>query len=251
MWVLNTPKKREEVDLCVAALAGPSWSPCFGFPDDDDNNNVEDDDNVEDDEDHDDDVWQQRQTHLHRKQSLPNIDCTGAAVLDGDEEKWFALQDLSFATCFYTSNISCSCGTADIVLQAMLTKPGVYVEERCQTFQYTCHSEFWRASNGSVTWSAKSKTKTPFSMAVGFIHRANWPLVSGFNPEVKAQTSMIIFWPVEFACFWLLDSTDCRRWSWGSVSWSWSWRREAPPPQLRQNQFLFPPNFHTSPLHAR
>ena len=99
------PQKREEVDLCVAALAGPSWSPCFGFPDDDDNNNVEDDDNVEDndndnveyddnvedDEDHDDDVCQQRQTHLHRKQSLPNIDCTGAAVLDGDEEKWFAL----------------------------------------------------------------------------------------------------------------------------------------------------------------
>ena len=29
----------------------------------------------------------QRQTHLHRKQSLPNIDCTGAAVVDGDEKK--------------------------------------------------------------------------------------------------------------------------------------------------------------------
>ena len=29
----------------------------------------------------------QRQTHLHRKQSLPNIDCTGAALVDGDEEK--------------------------------------------------------------------------------------------------------------------------------------------------------------------
>ena len=109
---------------------------------------------------------------------------------------------------------------------------GVCVEERCQTFQYSCQSEFWRASNGSVTWSAKSKTKTPFSMAAGFIHRANWPLVSGFNPEVIAQTSMIIFWPVEFACFWLLDSTDCRRWSWGSVSWSWSWRREGKRPLL-------------------
>ena len=29
----------------------------------------------------------QRQTHLHRKQSLPNIDCTGAALEEGDEEK--------------------------------------------------------------------------------------------------------------------------------------------------------------------
>ena len=197
----------------------------------------------------------QRQTHLHRKQSLPNIDCTGAAVLDGDEEKWFALQDLSFATCFYTSNISCSCGTADIVLQAILTKHGVYVEERCQTFQYTCHSEFWRASNGSVTWSAKSKTKTPFSMAVGFIHRANWPLVSSYNPEVKAQTWMIILWPVELACLaflvlgfhWLpkVITRECL------LILVLAPGREAPPPQLRQNQFLFPPNFHTSPLHAR
>ena len=106
--MLNTTKKRKEVDLCVAALAGPSWSLGLGFPDGDDNDNVEDDDNVEDynnvenedndnvedDEDHDADVWQQRQTHLHRKQSLPNIDCTGAALaalVDGDEEKWFAL----------------------------------------------------------------------------------------------------------------------------------------------------------------
>ena len=81
----SIPPKNGEVDLCVAALAGPSWSLGLGFPDDDDN------DNVEDDEDHDDDVWQQRQTHLHRKQSLPNIDCTGAALVDGDEEKWLAL----------------------------------------------------------------------------------------------------------------------------------------------------------------
>ena len=86
MWVLNTPQKREEVDLCVAALAGPSWSLCLGFPDDDDN------DNIEDDEDHDEDCGsRQRQTHLHRKQSLPNIDCTGAALEEGDEEKWLAL----------------------------------------------------------------------------------------------------------------------------------------------------------------
>ena len=131
---------------------------------------------------------------------------------------------------FEFSRLKNSVENSNPELQAILTKPGVYVEERCQTFQYTCHSEFWRASNGSVTWSAKSKTKTPFSMAVGFIHRANWPLVSSYNPEVIAQTSMIIFWPVEFACFWFLDSTDCRRWSRGSVSWSWSWRREAPPP---------------------
>ena len=95
--MLNTTKKRKEVDLCVAALAGPSWSLCLGFPDDGDNDNIEDDDNVEDynnhddDEDHDADVWQQRQTHLHRKQSLPNIDCCGAALVDGDEEKWLAL----------------------------------------------------------------------------------------------------------------------------------------------------------------